>query len=589
MLLFTYLVVLLFVELVLTPGELARPRTRLDERREAPPPIDGDRALTPGDVTLGWCARTRHPIISEPTPFLVTMGDSNKNSNKNQGDDAEKQTKANKKPSQSANKNPKGQGDQCSANTRSGKGSNSGHNQHMAKADQKVRQELNLIKDTSAFKIPKTGTQPAPAAPVNANDQQQAAVRLLLEAAEAAKKAAATEKNASEPGKAKPAAAAGSASQVATDGPPPGASNKRKAHEMSDDEGDDHPHQDCPCSMCKREKRLKDSMSTECHSFDAIPSYLRDPARSRRAGRRRGMGPRRSWYYDENYYNYYDDENMYDYDYDYDYDYEYNEDQEYFDSGEDPGCEGLLDISEDICFPDEQSRVSPPSDNASVTPRSAHTHEANEDPPSLEPQVSCQDLIAQEEESDNANMEGDLLSAHLAPVDDETGPPINNNLATICSDLWDRALTQPDTLHIKETFDALPRPANTPCLVKTDLNPEIKSRLPKSAGIKDMQSKSAQTAILKAANAMLALLQQIVTQNAPPRQAMVDSGVQALRCLAYGASRVNAHRRQLLRPHLNRAYQSLCDRPSDPSHALLLGNNLAQQARETSETSRLAS
>ena len=141
----------------------------------------------------------------------------------------------------------------------------------MAKADQKVRQELNLIKDTSVFKIPKTGTQSAPAATVNANDQQQAAVRLLFEAAQ---KAAAMEKSVSESGKVKPGAAAGFASQVATDGPPPGESNKCKAHEISDDEGDDHPHHDCPCSMCKRQKCLKDSMSTECHSFDAIPSYL---------------------------------------------------------------------------------------------------------------------------------------------------------------------------------------------------------------------------------------------------------------------------------------------------------------------------
>ena len=496
------------------------------------------------------------------------MGESKQNASKNSGDEPDKQPKQVKKSEQKSSKPAKGQGDpkpsEGNAGSRQNKGSNAGHNHHTAKHDAKVRKDLDLVKDTTAFKIPL----------INANAAEQ--IVITHDSGLPRRDPPVLERQGGSSG-GRAGAAAGSASQVATDGPLPGSANKRKTHDLSDEEDDrdgSH-HESC---NCKRQKLLH--IETQSHSFDAIPSYLRDPGRRRSlAGRRRRWGPPRPTWYEDDYYDYYDYQDG-DYDsYGYDYD-----DEEYFEAGEDPGCEGLMDESD--CFPDER----PETDRSSSQSESrvSHTHEANDPEP---PVLDCEaTMIASDDNAGQPDtMEGDLLSAHLAPVDDETGPPINSNLARVCNDLWDRALTQPDSLRIKETFDVLPRPKNTETLIKTEINPEIKSRLPKAAAIKDMQSKSAQTAILKAANALLGLLQQVVSQHAPPRQELVDAGVQSLRCLAYGASRVNAHRRQLLRPHLNRAYQSLCDRPSDPSHALLLGDNLAQQARETSETSRLAS
>ena len=129
-------------------------------------------------------------------------------------------------------------------------------------------------------------------------------------------------------------------------------------------------------------------------------------------------------------------------------------------------------------------------------------------------------------------------------------------------------------------------------MVRTEVNPELKSLLPRSITIRDMAHRTTQNAILKAAYGVASMINSVFTvpdlTAQSTRQALVDTGAMVMKCLAYGSAKTNQTRRLALKPQLSKRFRNLCDF-KQASHAYLLGADLTKSVQELTEASKLSS
>ena len=185
-----------------------------------------------------------------------------------------------------------------------------------------------------------------------------------------------------------------------------------------------------------------------------------------------------------------------------------------------------------------------------------------------------------------------LLQSLVVQPEEETGPAVEDSLASCIDDFWTRAIQDPDSLNLKECYDALLRPANLLNLVRTEVNPEMKNLLPRPVTMRDTAQKSVQNILLKAAYGSAMILHSIMTcpdLNAQATwQTLVAVGANVLKCLAFGNAKVNTNRRLAIKPQLSKKYRHLCDL-KQAAHSFLLGADLTKSVKDLTEASKLSS
>ena len=141
------------------------------------------------------------------------------------------------------------------------------------------------------------------------------------------------------------------------------------------------------------------------------------------------------------------------------------------------------------------------------------------------------------------------LDKHLenASAEEDIGPDVHPQVAKLVSKIWDKEQKS----DIKTLFSDSPRPANTPCLQKVDLDEEVLADLSKRPQTKELDFSIRQLhhGITRAAICVTNLLSDVYDKDTP-RQQLADKAVTALRILSYTAQTSHTLRKNQIKPVL---------------------------------------
>ena len=142
-----------------------------------------------------------------------------------------------------------------------------------------------------------------------------------------------------------------------------------------------------------------------------------------------------------------------------------------------------------------------------------------------------------------------------------------------------------DTL--KGKLAATTRPSNCPTLCIPRINREINEGFPLMTRQRDANIMMGQRSIIAAASLVANLTQDVVDTKVGNAPDIVKKAADALSLLNQASREMSVYRRQLIRPHLNAEYASLCGPSAEMSSSWLFGDDLAKTQRDLAATSRL--
>ena len=167
--------------------------------------------------------------------------------------------------------------------------------------------------------------------------------------------------------------------------------------------------------------------------------------------------------------------------------------------------------------------------------------------------------------------------------DEDRGPNITGPVADVANDIWQKG-RNPKTM--KTLFEKYPRPANVDC-VKVDLN-EVTSAVNKFAWARDLRLRAVQGLIARAAVPTVCIIDVLYDkENKISPQEQVNMAIDCCSLITNANSGINPLTRELLKPALQRRYQSLCNKSPQGENKLLFRENLAERVKATNTTSSL--
>ena len=176
--------------------------------------------------------------------------------------------------------------------------------------------------------------------------------------------------------------------------------------------------------------------------------------------------------------------------------------------------------------------------------------------PAQDPNQFKDNELTEPEEGEISEDEGDAngvsLDEHLKEAEEpeDVGAPVTKKVATYATKIWNKPAK-----NIKELYTKHQRPSNVPCLQRVEMDEELFDALPQSLKAKqqDFALKGLNNIFVHAAIVSTELLQIALTADRSDdiRQKIVNTTVDAMKMLAYGAQTTNSLRKEQLKPVLN--------------------------------------
>lgn len=163
----------------------------------------------------------------------------------------------------------------------------------------------------------------------------------------------------------------------------------------------------------------------------------------------------------------------------------------------------------------------------------------------------------------------------LTEEDDNVGPPVLTAVANLVTGLWNKPVKD----EIKEIYTATKRPSNIPVLQKVAMDEELLGIMHPAKKTHDFALRSLNHAFVQAAVTTSQLMDLCMTAEPQTdiRQKVIDSAVDTMRILSYGAQSSHQIRKEQVRPILPSAVKNkLCSRQAsieeiNTSHLLFGG------------------
>ena len=171
------------------------------------------------------------------------------------------------------------------------------------------------------------------------------------------------------------------------------------------------------------------------------------------------------------------------------------------------------------------------------------------------------ELPEDQAKSDPEPQPGVSLLKHkkLTEDDDGVGPPVLTAVADLVTGLWNKPVKD----DIKDLYAAIKRPQNIPVLQKVSMDEDVLGIMNATKKTHDFSLRALNNAFVQAASATTQLVELCMnTDNKTDiRQRVIDSAVDTLRILAYGAQTTHQIRKEQVRPILPPAVKNkLCSK-----------------------------
>lgn len=168
-------------------------------------------------------------------------------------------------------------------------------------------------------------------------------------------------------------------------------------------------------------------------------------------------------------------------------------------------------------------------------------------------------------------------------AEDDTGPPINKDLASLIESLWNKSHRE----DIKELYGANKRPQNTPSLEKVSLDDDLAAGIPFKARARrtDITLHAVQGAIVKTAISLTRLADRNFSKDEKAsKQDTIDTAVTSIKILSHATSLLLQARREqfksMLDPGLLQQISKNKSLQAANSTHQLFGGELQKQAKE---------
>ena len=168
------------------------------------------------------------------------------------------------------------------------------------------------------------------------------------------------------------------------------------------------------------------------------------------------------------------------------------------------------------------------------------------------------------------------------------GPPVSDMIANIVNA---NCVTKPLEDKVKEIHSRYQTPRNCEFLGVPKVNKELWFDLSKPVRMKDLALQDVQKNIVKANQALVVTLERVI--KAEDKEEKIDPStilpqlLDMLNVLGNAIFLTSLKRRDELRPHINKSFQSVCSK-STKIITLLFGDDLAKQIKDISEVNKIS-
>ena len=199
-------------------------------------------------------------------------------------------------------------------------------------------------------------------------------------------------------------------------------------------------------------------------------------------------------------------------------------------------------------------------------------------------------IMAPKDKATTSTAESSNLLSQIAndfDEDEHTSCAVTEKLAEIVNKRFSAPLGE---TKLKEKLGQYLRPDNCAKLVVPKVNPEIWMKLNRPATRQDLQMANIQRAIVKACTALTQLAEILLTTSSDTAGLdlgkLVTMNADALALLGHATHQLSMHRRQAIKPFLNKEYATLC-LPQGPVTEFLFGDELQAQLNNIKATNKI--
>ena len=192
-------------------------------------------------------------------------------------------------------------------------------------------------------------------------------------------------------------------------------------------------------------------------------------------------------------------------------------------------------------------------------------------------------IMAPKDETTTSTVEPSNLLSQIASdfdEDENTSGAVTEKLAEIVNKRFSAPIGEEK---LKEKLGQYLRPDNCAKLAVPKVNPEIWMKLNRPASRQDLHMASIQRAIVKAGTSLTQLAEILLTTpsgtTGPDLGKLLTMSADAVALLGHATHQLSMHRRQAIKPFLNKEYATLCS-PQCPvtlQSSCLVMNNITEQ------------
>lgn len=211
---------------------------------------------------------------------------------------------------------------------------------------------------------------------------------------------------------------------------------------------------------------------------------------------------------------------------------------------------------------------------------------SNSSPPEgSEPSTSA---VAKSFTTDTETAELGYILPSICEETEAFGPPVSDMIANIVNA---NCVTKPLEDKVKEIHSRYQTPRNCEFLGVPKVNKELWFDLSKPVRMKDLALQDVQKNIVKANQALVVTLERVI--KAEDKKEKIDPSTilpqlsDMLNVLGNAIFLTSLKRRDELRPHINKSFQSVCSK-STKITTLLFGDDLAKQIKDISEVNKIS-
>ena len=195
-----------------------------------------------------------------------------------------------------------------------------------------------------------------------------------------------------------------------------------------------------------------------------------------------------------------------------------------------------------------------------------------------------------ETSAENNSVDMDSLLSDIAQELSEqepTGPAVNEDLAAMLNKRW---ATKMSDKKLTDKLESIQRPENCSDLIVPRVNSEIWSNLDKFNKRRDLRTSNVQKNLAKAGSSLIYTTNQFLQSRQKGSQVdpaeFIKSNMEILAILAHAFVDLSHHRREAIKPALNKKFAALCSEQV-PVTANLFGNDLQTECNNIKTTNKL--